>query len=119
MEGSESEVNSSPAVHTEQQLLESVCFTDLLLMNTLIPWALKVYTEKSHFGTTRLNANTSLRLCHTSPEARDNLIYSILLNLRQITNVHQVLTPTTDRKDKYKNVTLMLMFQKSPLHVEI
>lgn len=58
MAGSESEVNSSPAVHTKQQLLESFCFTGLLLMNALIPWALETNTEKSHFGTTRHNKNT-------------------------------------------------------------
>lgn len=59
MTGSESEVDSFPAFHTEQQLLESFCFTDLLLGDAPIPPGLRANTEKPHFSTERHNTNTS------------------------------------------------------------
>lgn len=51
MAGSESEVDSFPVFHTQQQLLGSFPFTDFLLGDAPIPPGLRANIEKLQLGT--------------------------------------------------------------------
>lgn len=60
MAGSESEIDSFPAFHTEQQLLGSYHFTGLLLGDASILPGFRANTEKPRFSTKWHNTMTSM-----------------------------------------------------------